>query len=172
MTKDEIRQQMITKRNALSDEETASRSSMLIAKIKNDPRFHSANLIALYEPINHEVDLRELYKSNKRYALPKVFGLDMHFIEINDKTRLVRSSFGILEPVDGPIVDDELDLLLVPTLALDKNYYRIGFGKGYYDRFLAKHKPRCTLGVIYDFQLFESFSHHGADIPLDGALIA
>jgi len=172
MTKNEIRQLMIAKRSALSAQEAARRSADLVEKFVRDYRFIVADMVALYEPINNEVDLRALYNSGKRFALPKVVGPHMHFIELTPETKLVRSSFGILEPDDGLVVDDQIDLLLVPTLALDHKHYRIGFGKGYYDRFLAIHKPKMTLGVIYDFQLVDRFDHHKFDIPLDGVLIA
>lgn len=172
MTKTEIRQMMIAKRTAMETRDVKLRSHALVEKLLRDYRFIVADIVAIYEPINNEVDLRGLYHTGKRFALPKVVGTDMHFIEITAETELVRSSFGILEPRDGRIVDDHIDLLLVPTLALDRNYYRIGFGKGYYDRFLAAHKPKMTLGVVYDFQLIDGFDHHKFDIPLDGALIA
>ena len=172
MTKNEIRQLMISRRNELSAQEVARRSADLVEKLIRDYRFIVADMVAIYEPINNEVDLRALYQTGKRFALPKVTGLHMHFIELTPETELVRSSFGILEPRDGPLVDDDIDLLLVPTLALDHKHYRIGFGKGYYDRFLAIHKPKMTLGVIYDFQLIDGFDHHELDIALDGVLIA
>jgi 5-formyltetrahydrofolate cyclo-ligase len=172
MTKTELRQMMIAKRTVMKTHDVKLRSQALVEKLMRDYRFIVADIVAIYEPINNEVDLRGLYQTSKRFALPKVVGTDMHFIEITTETELVRSSFGILEPRDGRIVDDNIDLLLVPTLALDRNYYRIGFGKGYYDRFLAAHKPKMTLGVVYDFQLIDGFDHHKFDIPLDGALIA
>ncbi len=172
LSKNEIRVAMISKRNALTEEEVTKRSSQLVTRIINDPIFINSCVIALYEPINHEVDLRALFQVNKRFALPKVSGTELHFYEINDKTRLIRSSFGILEPENGLIVDNEIELLLVPALALDHHYYRVGFGKGYYDRFLAKHHPLHTRGVVYDFQLVDDFPLNEHDIALGGVYIA
>lgn len=172
MDKQTIRQMMIQKRNLLTIDEVNTRSQLLINKLLVDQRFINSHLVAIYEPINNEVDLRSIYQSGKRIALPRVDGPHLHFIETTPNTKLIRSPFGILEPSDGLIVDDEIDLLLVPSLALDKNNYRVGFGKGYYDRFLAKHKPAIALGVIYDFQLLDHFPHHELDIALDGMLIA
>lgn len=172
MNKAEIRQLMIKKRQALTREEVARRSRALVERITLDPRFIAAKTVAMYQPLGNEVDLRALMKTGKRIAFPKVEGLTMHFYAVTSKTRYVQSQFGILEPVDGVIVDDEIDLLLAPTLALSHNCYRIGFGKGYYDRFLTVHHPKLTIGVIYDFQLVDEFETHAGDVPLDDVYIA
>jgi len=169
--KQQWRDNLIQRRLALPMVEVRRRSAAIVAKIRQASFFLDAKLVALYYPINHEVDLRALFKSDKRIALPKIVDGEMHFIEIDSFTDLETSRFGIKEPIKGPIVDDEIDLLLVPSIAIDKENYRIGYGKAYFDRYLAKHKTKHKYGIIYDFQLVSSFEHGPQDIPLDGALI-
>ena len=167
-----MRDALIQKRLALSMTEVHRRSSQLVKAILELPAYRQAELVALYYPISHEVDLRSLFSLGKRIALPKIIGGEMHFLEIGPATLLETSRFGIKEPVTGQIVDDQIDFLLVPSIAIDETYFRIGYGKGYFDRFLALHHPKTSLGVIYDFQLVKHFQHSDTDIPLDGVLIA
>ncbi len=166
--KTELRTRMIQTRLALSMNDVKHRSAVLVNRIRRTKMFKEAHLVALYYPIRHEVDLRSLFDSEKRIALPKVVDGQLHFIEITADTELVTSAFGIKEPQSGPFVDDQIDLLLVPAIAMDKDHYRIGYGKGFFDMFLTAHHPRRSYGVIYDFQLVDAFPHEEYDIPLDG----
>ncbi|HAV20149.1 MAG TPA: 5-formyltetrahydrofolate cyclo-ligase [Firmicutes bacterium] len=170
-SKESIRSLILAQRNALSESEVASRSGVIANMIKEHPFFINAKMVALYYPLGKEVDLWKLVETNKHLALPKVIGDELHFIEVTSKTLLIKSSFGIMEPVAGSYVDHDIDLLLVPTVALDNEYYRIGFGKGYYDRFLAKIRPPHVMAVIYDFQLIDDSLHQHYDVPLDGYFI-
>jgi 5-formyltetrahydrofolate cyclo-ligase len=170
-SKDQIRQRIIQLRKALTPDEVRTRSQAIVQDILAHPAFRQSKLIGVYYPFSNEVDLRALFHSGKRIALPKVVGLDLHFIELTPDTPVAISSFGIVEPAFGPEVDDLIELLLVPALAVDSSYYRIGFGKGYYDRFLKNKRPPFVYGVVYDFQYFESIPHAAHDVPLDGCFI-
>jgi len=170
--KQTLRDMLIQKRLALSMAEVHRRSAQLVKTILEHPSYRHAELVALYYPISHEVDLRSLFSLGNRIALPKIYGGEMHFLEIGPATLLETSRFGIKEPINGQVVDDQIDLLLVPSIAIDAKFYRIGYGKGYFDRFLALHHPKTSLGVVYDFQLVKHFDHSDTDIPLDGVLIA
>ena len=78
---------------------------------------------------------------------------EMHHIHFDDASLLISNAFGIDEPADGKIIsEDDIDLVLIPLLAFDENGFRAGYGKGYYDRFLA----RCRKDVIkIGFSFFE-----------------
>lgn len=167
-SKDQIRQRMIQTRNALSPNEVAVRSQAIVKRIVDHPAYQEAKMIGLYYPFANEVDLLPLLQSGKRIALPKVVGSDLHFIELTPDTPLAKSSFGIVEPAFGPYVEERIDLLLVPALAVDAAHYRIGFGKGYYDRFLKNKRPPFVYGVVYGFQYVASLPHEDHDVPLDG----
>ncbi|MFA5236053.1 MAG: 5-formyltetrahydrofolate cyclo-ligase [Bacilli bacterium] len=170
-TKDQIRQRMIQTRKALRPEEVQSRSQALVKQIQAHPAYRQAKLIGAYYPLGNEVDLRALFKDGKRIALPKVVGSNLQFIELTVDTPLAVSGFGIVEPAFGPDVGELIDLLLVPALALDAANYRIGFGKGYYDRFLKEKRPPFVYGVAYDFQYMKAVPHADHDVPLDGCFL-
>jgi len=73
----------------------------------------------------------------------------------------------VMEPMEGDIVDLEIDYMIVPALAILKSGYRIGYGKGYYDQFLKRIRPHRAVGVIYGFQEIDSFEIAEHDQPLD-----
>ena len=170
-TKQELRDRMKQARAALSRKEIIERSLYAIEQIQQDFRFINAKTVAIYYPFAHEVDLLNLTKNDKRFALPKVNGSEMNFIEFKADSTLSRSPIGIYEPIDGTCLDGQIDLMLVPALVVDKDYYRVGHGKGYYDRYLSKYRPRHVIAVIYDFQFVKAFHHREHDIPLDDVII-
>jgi 5-formyltetrahydrofolate cyclo-ligase len=72
-----------------------------------------------------------------------------------------------MEPVEGKNISDHLDVLFVPALAIDKYRNRVGFGKGYFDRFFKRFRPRFIVGVIYDFQEYNRIKAEKDDMPVD-----
>ena len=72
------------------------------------------------------------------------------FILTDLNTKWEINKFGINEPIEGKIVSEAIDLLIVPALAINQNKYRIGYGKGYYDEFIKTFNPKYTIGIIYN----------------------
>ena len=92
----------------------------------------------------------------------------MRFILLSDLSRVVSSPFGAPEPIDdAPLALDKSALVLVPGLAFDSRGYRIGYGGGYYDRFLALEPEHPTIGLCYDFQIFPELESDEHDIPVN-----
>ncbi|TVP84871.1 MAG: 5-formyltetrahydrofolate cyclo-ligase [Acholeplasmataceae bacterium] len=168
--KKDIRKSMLEKRQQLSKAEVLARSARMVDLIKALPFFSEAKIIGLYMPVTNELDIREIADLDIRPAYPKVEKDGIHFYATTETSRFVKSDFGILEPVLGKRVDDDIDLLLVPAIAISKTFYRIGFGKGYYDDFLQKHRPRHVIGIIYDFQEIDHFEPGPHDQKLDAYL--
>lgn len=166
--KSEIRKQMISKRNQMQSHTLKEHNEKIIEKIKADDRFQNASCIGIYYPMQNEVNLLPLTSVHKKFAFPKVESDGIHFYELDPKTSFKKSGFGVMEPQAGRRCDEEIDLLLVPALAISKAGYRIGFGKGYYDQFLSKIRPKHVIGVIYDFQEIDAFDHASYDQKIDG----
>ena len=166
--KNDIRRQMIKIRTESSSTAFNAQNDQIIKHILNDQKYIDAKCVGLFYPLKNEVNLIALTNGNKQYAFPKVEPDGIHFYLLDSKTSFRKSKFGVLEPHEGLIVDQEIDYLLVPALAISKDLYRIGFGKGYYDRFLALHRPKHVYGVIYDFQEINSFTQDVFDQKLDG----
>jgi len=105
--------------------------------------------------------------------VPKVYGeTDMRFLWLDDPARIAPGAYGIPEPVDdGPEADDPAALVLMPGLAFDPQGHRLGYGGGFYDRFLAA-EPHPTIALCYAFQLLPQLETEAHDIPVDAVLSA
>lgn len=162
-----IRRQMIDMRKQLTPEEKQSFDQRIVASIRKDERYQNAKTIALFYPMMHEIDLRALLKDKKIFLFPKVIGNDIKFYTYHSDTRFVKSVFGVYEPEgDTPFLEN-IDYMLVPALAIDKQGYRIGYGKGFYDRYLMNNRPKTVIGVIYPFQYIENIDYSPFDQKLD-----
>jgi len=168
--KNDIRKQMMAQRKALSKDEKLMRDTRIIEQIKKDIDFQQAKTVALFYPMPSEIDLRPLLKEKKQFLFPKVIGNDMTFYVYHQNMQWEKSKFGVLEPKDEKPYEGPIDYMLAPALAIDTQYARIGYGKGYYDRFLKKHRPKRVIGVVYDFQVIKHIETSKHDQTLDGYL--
>ena len=139
--------------------------------------YKNAKSIYGYLPYNQEVRtvpmLEQAIKDGKRVAVPKVFGDEMKFIWMDDLTAVSKGYAGIPEPIeDGPIADDPGALVLMPGLAFDPQGHRIGYGGGFYDRFLANEPNHPTLALCYEFQMLDHLETEPFDINVDCVLWA
>lgn len=156
------------------DSEAIFRDSQTIAKtVVALPEYRNAGCIMAYAPTQNEVmanlitDIAE--RDGKKVCLPRI--ADKTMIEAVPKENhiLLRNTFGIDEPsFEVKAIDPTmLDLVLVPGVAFDRSGNRIGFGKGYYDRFLRLLRPDCALiALAYDFQVLDAIPYDDRDTKL------
>lgn len=167
-TKQAIRKQIFALRKQCTDEEVERNSKIITDKVKNIPEFQNAEYILAYADYNHEVMtcylIEEAWKMGKKVAVPKVEGKDMIFHVLNDFSQLQPGYFRIPEPVNGEIVDWKDALMIMPGVAFDRNCNRVGYGGGFYDRFLEKHPEVIRLAVAFDFQVLEEVPTEETDI--------
>lgn len=154
------RKYMINKRLELSRDLVLAYSNNIIEKIKQLDFYNSSKIIASYMPINNEIEIK---LEDKTICYPKVEGKEMNFYIPNSFTKGV---YGILEPVGSLVKKDDIDIIIVPLLYFDKENNRVGYGGGYYDRYLSNYKG-ITVGVAYDFQEVEKIDVNPTDIKLD-----
>lgn len=179
MTKQSIREMMRGERKALSSQEIDAASRAISQKLFQTDLFKAASIIFLYAALPYEVQTLQIAlearKQSKVIAYPKTNHLDhtMMFYEVYDEKALVDTWCGrtrILEPCEKgsrQIQPNALTLMIVPGLAFDEQRNRLGYGGGYYDRYLAKY-PVPTMGLAFDFSIVPSLPKDIYDLPLDG----
>lgn len=170
--KKNLRCDMKARRNALTDEEKKHAAANCLSKLKELPEFMNADWIYAYIACRNELETADIISwclsHGKQVAVPKVQGEIMHFYEITALSDCVPGAFGILEPAG-----EEKDrittpgFMLVPGLAFDKNGNRLGYGGGFYDKYLDTHKGIQTAALGYDFQLVEKIPVETHDKKMD-----
>lgn len=130
--------------------DTLNCSNKITEHIFSWDKFKNAKNVMLFYPIGSEFSLLKLLNNKeKSFFFPVVDGENIYPV-LHDETKGFKvGSFGIKEPIGAKLTDySTLDLILIPSLAADKNGHRLGYGKGYYDRFLEHIGPHCTKAVI------------------------
>ena len=176
MNKTELRSMIRAKKRAMPPDEIDAKSQRLGELFRASEVYQKAQSIYGYLPYNQEVRttpmLRQAQLDGKRVAVPKCYGDEMRFIWLDDLSRVEKGYANIPEPIDdGPIADDPTALVLMPGLAFDPQGHRIGYGGGFYDKFLAK-EMHPTLALCYDFQMLDHLETEEFDIPVDTVLWA
>ena len=177
MNKQELRASIRTRKRAMTEEEIVTRSEKLARLFLNSEAYRNAKTIYGYLPYNQEVRtvpmLEQALRDGKRVAVPKCYGDEMKFIFMEDLSRVEKGYANIPEPIaDGPVADDETALVLMPGLAFDPQGHRIGYGGGFYDKFLAAEPSHPTLALCYEFQMLDHLETEEFDIPVDAVLWA
>ena len=177
MNKTELRRMIREKKRAMTPAEIEEKSARLGELFRQSEAYRKASAIYGYLPYNQEVRttpmLRQAQLDGKRVAVPKCYGSEMRFIWLDDLTQVAPGYANIPEPIaDEPIADDPTALVLMPGMAFDPQGHRIGYGGGFYDKFLAAEPGHPTLALCYDFQVFASLETEEFDIPVDCVLWA
>ena len=172
MDKKLLRSQIRQKKQAMSLAEIEEKSRILAEKFIASDAYRNASAIYGYLPYNQEVRtvpmLEQALRDGKRVAVPKVYGDEMKFIFMDDLSKVEAGYAGIPEPVaDAPVADDVTALVLMPGLAFDPQGHRIGYGGGFYDKFLAAEPNHPTVALCYNFQMLEKLETEEFDIPVD-----
>ncbi len=177
MDKTALRRSIREKKRAMTESEITARSEALRVLFLQSQAYKNAQTIYGYLPYNQEVRtvpmLEQALKDGKRVAVPKVCGDEMKFIYLTDLSLVEKGYAGIPEPIaDGPVAGDPTALVLMPGLAFDPKGNRMGYGGGFYDKFLASEPEHPTLALCYAFQMLPALETEAHDIPVDYVLWA
>lgn len=157
-------------------EERREKSRIICDLIFDLPAYRKAKAVMLYVAMDEEVDTREILKrafqEKKHVLLPVVLQEtdEMISAELIAPNQMKPGKYGIMEPEgwSSPFPPRDLDMVFVPGLAFDKKNYRLGRGKGYYDRFLSKLNSKvATVGLAFDVQLADEIPVEQHDMKLD-----
>jgi len=168
MDKNQIRESLLEKRNKLTKEKVIEKGNLVKDKLFSLEEYKKAKTVMFFVSFRKEVYTHDAIKEalkDKTVIVPKIIDFEVVPCIINDFNKLEEGKYRILEPVE---VDkaDKIDLILVPGMAFDKKGFRIGYGHGYYDRFL-KDKGALKIGLCMDFQIIDKMEHKAWDIPMD-----
>ncbi len=177
MDKQALRRQIRERKRAMTQQEIVSTSQKLGELFAASELYRQAKTIYGYLPYNQEVRtvpmLQRALDEGKRVAVPKCYGDEMKFIYLDDLSQVESGYCGIPEPIaDEPVADDPAALVLMPGLAFTEKGDRMGYGGGFYDKFLAAEPNHPTLALCYSFQMVEHIPTEEFDIPVDCVLWA
>lgn len=176
MNKSEIRKQYKQIRNALSQNDRSIFSDIIANKLYTNEDFLKCESLAVFSSVGSEVYtnavIERALKLGKVVATPKVLETksDMIFVKIASLDELKTGKYGIKEPEereDNILITDKNTLILVPGLVYGKNMYRIGYGGGYYDKYLENNSYLSAVGLCFDVQVCEYIQPSNYDVKLD-----
>ncbi len=175
MDKSALRRAIGERKQRLSPWQIEAASADLARQLLAHPLYQAASCLYAYLSYNQEVltapVIRSALKEGKRVAVPKIYGTEMRFVYLRENSPIAPGYKGIPEPVGDEIAREPDALMLMPGLAFTKEGLRMGYGGGFYDRFLAA-EPHPTLALCYDFQLLPELPTQAHDIPVDAVLWA
>ena len=167
-TKKDIRKKIFASRKRCTDQQVEQWSRDITKRVTMLPAFRRAEKILAYADYNHEVITRylieEAWHAGKTVAVPKVVGTDMIFYHITDFSQLKPGYYGIPEPEAGIPAEWEHALIIMPGVAFDRNNHRVGYGGGFYDRYLEKHPSLERVALAFDFQILPEVPAEPTDI--------
>lgn len=171
ITKKELRGRIREKRRSMTAGEIAVKSRVIMEKLFSMPQYQKASRIYAYVSHNQEVStlefMEQVLREGKVLLVPKVHGDIMKYYEITSLSQLSPGAYGIYEP-DTRMPDTvSRGFMLLPGLAFDKEGYRLGYGGGFYDKYLSANQGHFKVGLAYDFQVVERLPRELHDIAAD-----
>ena len=169
--KKHIRSLIQNKRNLLSDKEISGMSLKIADYIINMKEFKEADNILTYVSFRSEVKtdyiIENAFELGKKVFVPKVIGKNMIFVKIESFKELTQGYMGIREPVSSDEADIKEGFMCMPGMVFDNECNRIGYGGGFYDRYLSKDNEFIKAALCYDFQILEEIPHEPHDLKPD-----
>ncbi len=168
--KDALRKHLLDKRDSISFDLMEIHSNKIFSKLIKTKVISEAKSIGCYYSIGSEVKTHEIINhflsQNKSVSLPKVIQNSMSFRKIEDLTKLETGEYDIPEPKDSTPVEEEHDVVLVPCVGLDNDGNRIGYGVGFYDKYL-EGKDVIKIALAYSKQIVKTIPTSTNDVRMD-----
>lgn len=169
MKKSDIRRLIKAQKSLLDENERQAAAEAAFAQLEQTAAFIMAQRILLYHSLPDELSTHafiDKWHDTKAFYLPRVNGLDLEILPY-DKSSMRLGAFQIEEPDGDDITDiNDIEMIIVPAVAYDRNGNRVGRGKGYYDRLLC-HTKALKVGIAYDFQVVDEIETEQHDIGVD-----
>ena len=165
-----LRQNALKKREFFADSGMLKKnSSLIVSKILNSELFASCKHVGLYFPIKNEVNLLPLLKvKDKKFYFPACVNNNLEFRLFGGFENLKKGAFNIYESVLAPVEPEVLDLIFVPALLANSRFYRLGYGKGFYDRYFSKNNVKAKkIIVVQNAFVCDDFIEDSSDVQCD-----
>jgi 5-formyltetrahydrofolate cyclo-ligase len=175
-SKAEIRKRLLSLRNSQSIDEIMARSAEIVTRLVRIEEIRKASTLMVYLSFGSEVLTDDLIRwcwgEGKRVCVPfcRPKSRELTACRIDGFDELETGHYGIREPKEGllrPIEGGDIEVIIVPAVAFDRRGYRIGYGGGYYDRFLPQASQAAKIGVAFACQIIEKIPVDGHDLPVD-----
>lgn len=144
-------------------------SNNAVQQIRQNDLYQKSGNILIFHPMRYEINLLDLTNDDKNFYLPKVCADELLVCPYSEE--VVKSGFGVCEPCTNPIDAKNIELAIVPALMIDREGYRLGYGGGFYDRFLSANPHIKTIAPIAKELFAEKLPHEDFDIKIDCTLI-
>jgi 5-formyltetrahydrofolate cyclo-ligase len=164
-----IRREVLAARDALADDDRAAMSAAIADRLLGLPEAADAATVMVFWSFGSEVDtsplIDRLLADGRTVALPRIEGADVVPVAYQRGDPMVATTFGAMEPSDGRTLrSDELDLIVVPGVAFDREGNRVGYGGGFYDRLLSRLRPGVpSVGIAFGLQVVDRVPSGGTD---------
>lgn len=156
-TKKDIRKRILSQRKKITPEEWQEKSRQIYQRVTAHPLFLAADEVYCYVNYNQEADtarlIQKCWKLGKKTAVPKVLGDQMEFFYITSFDELEEGYYHIMEPVTKETACAAEALVIMPGAAFDEECHRIGYGGGFYDKYLEKHPEYHRLAIAFEMQI-------------------
>ena len=171
MNKEILRKHYLNIRKNINELDRKKADNNIFEKLINLSEYKKSDLILIYVSLKNEVDTFKIIEysldKGKTVAVPKCEENDLGFYEINSMQDLKKGSYNILEPITNErIIDFNNSICIIPGVAFDKHNNRIGYGKGFYDRFLENYKG-VKIGLTYKECICNKIDSDSNDIKMD-----
>jgi len=165
-----LRKHLLEKRDATSAELRDISSERIHQNLKRITSFTNSQNTACYFPIGSEVDthniMLDMLEQDKNLLLPRIVNNNLEFCIVPNLEKLEKGSFEIMEPRDSCKKAEKINCVLIPTVGVSKSGVRLGYGKGYYDRFLSS-TDAVKISLTYSKQIVKSIPNDSHDVKID-----
>lgn len=172
ITKNQLRKQMKSIRDYLPRYEQEQNSLAICERLHENKWYENTDTLLVYASIQSEVCLEHLiqraWQEQKQVYFPRVKGEDMDFFLVRSKEELLEGSFHVMEPTGNKcFLSEQPAPILVPAVSFSRTGERIGYGKGYYDRYLCRFPNLVRIGICHEEQMVDYIPSGPHDKPMD-----
>lgn len=165
-----LRKKFISERNSLASGYRNSSTNTIFATLEEQNFFESSEKIFIYVGFGSEITTETFIKkwiNKKQIFVPKIENGKMNLIRLKSWDELAPGHFGVLEPTSSDYYEGKIDLVVTPSIVFDNNGYRLGYGKGYYDKYFSSREYDISVGLSYHKLLQDNVPKEDHDIKVD-----